>query len=177
MFLQRLFIVLGVFLGVHNISCELCRLMNPDVIAETDAAEVIFQGIASNNVTYNVSEENEAINLARNVSDEAAVRFFVTRILKGKWRIPNIQWVSIAGDVMPVKDHCGSAISVGSKYLIFLRNILLINPQNLTLPSTSFLSPEVVNFIVLSSKENVNLVLHKSNKTRGKSFHLQLHLI
>lgn len=175
MFLQSLFVILGVSLSVQYISCEICHLTNPDVAAETEAAEVIFQGVASNNVTYNVSEETKVIDLPQNESGQASVRFHVTRFLKGKWRMPNIQWISIAGDVVSVKDRCGSSITVGSKYLIFLRKVLLINPQNLTLPPTSVMSPEVVNLIVLSSKETVKLVLHKSMKTRSKSVHLHLH--
>lgn|SRR6218665_1649082 len=173
MFLQSLFVILGISLSVNNIFCETCHLTDHDAAAaaEWDAAEVIFQGIAS---TYNVSEENGVIvDLPQNVSDQAVIRFQVTRFLKGKWRMPNVRWVSVAGDVLPMKDRCGSAITVGSKYLIFLKSTWLINPHNLTLPPTAVLSPEVVNLIVLSSKETVNLVLHKSTMTKSKSFRLQ----
>lgn len=169
MFLQSLIIISGAIVSARYIGGKLCHLKDSDVEAELNSAHVVLQGVALTNATLNETEDKDIINDFHESLNETEVGFSVLKILKGKWRMQGVQAITIIGHVTWSPDPCGSVITIGTKYLIFINNFILSSRNSSSSPSSSkilFLKSESISLILVSSRETLKMIKHRNTRIK-----------
>lgn len=164
MFLQSLIILSGAIISAGYIGGKLCHFKNSDVEAELNSAHVVLQGMALSNAT----EDKDIVNDSHESLNHTEVRFSVLKILKGKWRMQGVLAITIINDVFRAPDPCGSVITVGAKYLIFINNFILSsrNSSSSSSPQILLLKSESISLILVSSRETLKMLKHRNTRIK-----------
>lgn len=167
MFLQSLIILSGAIVSARYIGGKLCHLKDSDVEAELNSAHVVFQGVALTNATFNETEDKDTNDFHGSLN-ETEVGFSVLKILKGKWRMQGVQAITIISNVTWSPDPCGSVITIGTKYLIFINNFILSarNSSSSSSPKILFLKSESISLILVSSRETLKMIKHRNTRIK-----------